>query len=75
VRSTDDLDKLMGGERARMAFVDAPYNLSIEKQVQSRGKIRHKEFAFASGEMGDSEFTEFLRQSFANKRDVDTQLQ
>ena len=52
---------LMGRERAAAAISDPPYNLRV-KSFQGRGKIKHREFAHASGEMTQSEFTEFLRQ-------------
>lgn len=50
---------LMGDERAQMVLTDAPYNVKI-KSIGSMGKIKHEEFAMASGEMTPSEFTEFL---------------
>ena len=40
----------MGGERAAMVFADPPYNVCI-RSIQGRGKIKHGEFAMASGEM------------------------
>lgn len=52
---------LMGRERAAAVISDPPYNLRV-KSFQGRGKIKHREFAHASGEMSQSEFTEFLRQ-------------
>lgn len=54
------LARLMGGERARMVFIDPPYNVPIAGHVQGRGRIRHREFAFASGEMDRDEFIRFL---------------
>ena len=52
----------MGGEHATMVFADPPYNLRIAL-VQGRGRIKHREFSKASGEMTPSEFTEFLTDS------------
>jgi DNA modification methylase len=49
----------MGRERATMVFTDPPYNLQI-KSIQGRGKIKHREFAEASGEMSPQQFTSFL---------------
>jgi DNA modification methylase len=60
--SDRDFRKLMGGERATMIFADPPYNLRIAS-VQGRGRIKHREFSKASGEMTPSEFTEFLTAS------------
>jgi DNA modification methylase len=51
--------ELMGGERATMVFTDPPYNVRI-RNVQGRGKIKHREFAQASGEMTSAQFTAFL---------------
>lgn len=54
----DDLRALMMHERAAMVFADPPYNLRISS-VQGRGRIKHREFASASGEMSPKQFTEF----------------
>ena len=54
------LDLLMDGELARMAFTDPPYNVKIDGHVGGSGKIKHREFAMASGEMTVAEFTAFL---------------
>ena len=51
---------LMQGEVARMAFCDPPYNVPIDGHVCGSGKIKHREFAMASGEMSETEFTHFL---------------
>lgn len=58
-KQATDLRKLMGTERAAMTFTDPPYNVRISS-IQGRGKIRHREFAEASGEMSREEFTKFL---------------
>jgi ParB-like chromosome segregation protein Spo0J len=42
--------RLMEGAKASAAFADPPYNLRV-KDIGGRGRIRHPEFAFASGEM------------------------
>lgn len=49
----------MGDKRAQMVLTDAPYNVKV-KSTGSMGKIKHDEFAMASGEMTPAEFTEFL---------------
>ena len=64
-RSEADLDRLMGSARARMMFADAPYNVRIAS-VQGRGRIKHPEFAHASGEMSAPEYTSFLEDSLRN---------
>lgn len=55
---------LMDGEQARMVFTDPPYNVPIDGHVSGLGKIRHREFAMASGEMTREQFTSFLRSAF-----------
>ncbi|MCJ2011939.1 ParB N-terminal domain-containing protein [Methylobacterium sp. J-076] len=55
---------LMDGERAQMAFTDPPYNVPIDGHVGGSGRIRHREFAMASGEMSPAEFIAFLRRAF-----------
>ena len=55
---------LMGAEKARMVFSDAPYNVKIQGHVCGLGAIKHDEFAMASGEMSQTEFTTFLTAVF-----------
>jgi DNA modification methylase len=64
-RSRADLDRLMGDTRARMVFADVPYNVRIA-QVQGRGRIKHREFAFASGEMSAPQYIAFLEEGLGN---------
>ena len=64
-RSSDDVARLMGTERADLVFTDPPYNVPIDGHVGGLGAIRHREFAFASGEMSPAEFTDFLRQTLS----------
>ena len=56
----------MDGEKAEMVFTDPPYNVAIEGNVSGLGKIRHREFAMASGEMTRDQFASFLSSAFAN---------
>ena len=58
-RNFDHLDRLMDRKRAAMSFLDPPYNVRI-KGVVGRGRVKHDEFAMASGEMSPAEFTAFL---------------
>src|SRR3954452_8502464 len=55
---------LLGPERAQMVFTDPPYNVPIAGHVGGLGAIQHREFAMASGEMSESEFTSFLASVF-----------
>jgi DNA modification methylase len=43
-----------------MVFSDPPYNVRIDGNVSGLGKKRHREFAMASSEMSEFEFTRFL---------------
>lgn len=63
------LDDLMDGEVARMVFADPPYNVPIDGHVSNSGKIQHREFAMASGEMTPAEFTDFLTKAMRNLAD------
>ena len=62
--------RLMGDERAAMVFCDAPYNQRINGHVSGRGKIHHREFAMAAGEMSEAEFIAFLTQVFTLAAEV-----
>ncbi len=53
-------------KKAQMIFTDPPYNVAISGHVCGNGKVKHKEFAMASGEMSQSEFTTFLAAIFQN---------
>ena len=61
-RRTSHFRKLMGSDLAAMVFADPPYNVVI-RSVQGRGKIKHSEFAMASGEMLRTEFANFLTET------------
>ena len=56
--------QLMNAQSAGMAITDPPYNVKVQGHVGGKGKIKHKEFAMASGEMSSVEFTQFLKTSF-----------
>jgi len=62
---TANLQLLMGVELARMVLTDHPYNVKIHGNVSGLGKVRHREFVQASGEMSEAQFTEFLTTSIA----------
>jgi DNA modification methylase len=63
-REESDLRILMRHEHAVMVITDPPYNVSV-RSVQGRGKIRHREFVAASGELPPKQFIQFLRDCFA----------
>ena len=58
------MQTLMGRDRAAQVFADPPYNVQVSSVV-GRGKIKHREFASASGEMSRDEFTRFLASTFS----------
>jgi len=62
-RDARSLSLLLSGERVDLIFTDPPYNVAIDGNVCGLGRVRHREFAFAAGEMSQQEFTQFLRQT------------
>lgn len=52
--------RLFDGATAQMVFTDPPYNVQIDQNVSGGGRIRHREFAMASGELSPEEFSAFL---------------
>lgn len=58
--------KLMGVEKARLLFADPPYNVPIDGHATGLGRIKHKNFQMATGEMSSAEFSGFLRTIFTN---------
>ena len=63
-RERVDYDRLMGGKLAQVTFTDPPYNVRVDGHVGGLGKIKHRPFPMASGEMSKSEFTGFLANVF-----------
>ena len=59
-REASDYDRLLDGERVDLVFTDPPYNVPIDGHVCGSGRIRHREFAMAVGEMSREAFTQFL---------------
>lgn len=53
---------VMGNGKANVVFTDPPYNLRVD-QIVGSGKVKHQEFAMASGEMSEPEFIQFLKTS------------
>jgi DNA modification methylase len=56
----------MDGATADLIFTDPPYNLKIDGHVGGLGSVKHREFAFASGEMSEAAFTTFLTSTLGN---------
>jgi DNA modification methylase len=70
-RSRTSLDRLLGDARARMVFADVPYNVQISR-VQGRGRIKHPEFAYASGEMTRVQYIDFMEKALGNAARIST---
>jgi len=51
---------LMADMRADLIVADPPYNVRIEGNVSGLGKIKHRDFSAAVGEMTEGEFIQFL---------------
>ncbi|WP_228445737.1 site-specific DNA-methyltransferase [Terricaulis silvestris] len=56
--------RLLGEDRADAVFTDVPYNVKVDGHVCGGGAIKHREFAMASGEMSETQFTTFLTDVF-----------
>jgi DNA modification methylase len=55
----------MYDEKAEFVFTDPPYNVKIDGNVSGLGRVKHREFAMASGEMSEDQFTTFLSSTYA----------
>ncbi len=62
--------RLIGNEQVDLLFTDPPYNVKIDGNVCGLGSVKHREFAFASGEMSEDEFTGFLRITLGNASSI-----
>lgn len=51
---------LLGDEPVDLMVADPPYNVPIDGHVCGLGKIKHREFAMAVGELSSPEFEQFL---------------
>jgi DNA modification methylase len=70
-RDHHEVGILVAGEPfPRMVFVDVPYNVPVDGHVMGNGRVTHPDFAMASGEMSDKEYTAFLRQVLGNAASV-----
>ena len=69
-REPADFARLMHGRKADLVFTDPPYNVRIDGNVCGLGSVKHREFAFASGEMSETEFTRFLTDTLGNAASV-----
>jgi DNA modification methylase len=53
-------ERVLAGSKAQMVFTDPPYNVPIAGHASGLGRIQHREFAMAAGEMSDAQFARFL---------------
>jgi DNA modification methylase len=63
-QQAQSFENLMNTKVAGMVITDPPYNVKVQGHVGGKGKIKHQEFAMASGEMSSEAFTEFLKTTF-----------
>jgi len=66
----ESFETLLDGEKAQLAVTDPPFNMPIDGHVSGLGRIRHREFAMACGEMSEGEFTGFLATVLGNMAKV-----
>jgi DNA modification methylase len=59
-RVRSDYHRLLGTQTADVVVTDPPFNVPIDGHVSGLGKVKHQDFAMASGEMSEAEFTDFL---------------
>lgn len=57
-------ERLLRDEKVGLIFSDPPYNVKIAGNVSGLGKVRHADFAMASGELSSEQYEEFLVDSF-----------
>lgn len=61
-------DTLMRKQLAHVVFSDPPYNVKIDGHATGKGKVRHREFAMAAGELASDRFTDFLWTTFGHTK-------
>jgi ParB-like nuclease family protein len=62
-RRRESFAALLSGDAAQLVFVDPPYNVKIRGHVSGKGRVKHREFAQASGEKTSAQFTKFLEET------------
>lgn len=65
----ESYQRLLGSEQVRMVFADPPYNVPVSGHVCGSGRVQHREFAMASGEMSEPEFVDFLANTMEHLRE------
>jgi DNA modification methylase len=64
-RRPESFAMLLADRKATLVFVDPPFNIKIRGPVSGKGRVKHREFAEASGEKTPEQFEKFLEDSFA----------
>lgn len=64
-RDVDVVRRLVGQNRIAAAFLDMPYN-RVGRDIGGRGETKHPDFAMASGELTESEFRQFMKDSLSS---------
>lgn len=59
-RDRADYQSVTFGDPIDLIFTDPPYNCKIDGHVCGLGKVKHREFAMAAGDMSQEDFTAFL---------------
>jgi hypothetical protein len=69
----DSYARVLGTDKADMAFTDPPYNVPVAGHVSGLGAVKHGDFAMGSGELSSTEFINFLHTSLglAATRSID----
>lgn len=62
--------RLLEDSKVDLIFTDPPYNVPIDGHVGGLGRVRHREFAMASGEMSAPEFEAFLCTALTQMQDA-----
>ncbi|MDJ0614773.1 MAG: DNA methyltransferase [Rhizobiaceae bacterium] len=62
----EDVERLCVKAKIDLLITDPPYNVPINGNVTGLGAHKHREFAFASGEMSSDQFTSFLQSTLSN---------
>jgi len=58
--------RVLGSEKAAMAFANPPYNVGIAGHASGLGAVQHGNFAMASGELSPAALLAFLRTFFGH---------
>jgi DNA modification methylase len=64
----ENYERLLNGAKADLVITDPPYNVVIDGHASGLGRVHHREFAMASGEMTCSEFAAFLGKAMTLSR-------